>query len=64
MSRSFFLSVVALVPLFGVGGVAGSWLYSPRPAPAVASPVSIDPFEIQLRIDVRKLPEQQIADFI
>ena len=63
MSRNWLLSVVAVIPLLAVGGIASEVLNSPLTLQSV-SPVTIDVHQIQTGIDARTLPELQISNQI
>jgi hypothetical protein len=42
-----------------MAGAISTWAHAPRPAAAVAS-ATLSPYELQLHIDTKTLPEQQI----
>jgi DNA-binding transcriptional LysR family regulator len=62
LTRSILLSAAVLVPILGVSGVMGTSLISPSAKPAVTAPVTINTHKLQLAVDVRTLPEQEIKE--
>jgi DNA-binding transcriptional LysR family regulator len=62
MSRSLLLSTVALVLLTSIGGFVGaSMLVAPNRS-AAATTATIDPYALQLAINVSALPETRIEE--
>ncbi len=62
MTKNIALSIVVVVPLFGIGGLAGS---SIRPQAQLLEPnaaVTIQPFEMHRAADIKKIPETEISN--